>query len=65
MILISNVNETLSKDLLKTISKQTGCHVSPGMEKKDLECLIKEKNMQKDEVAFMGKNLTLMVQVFL
>ncbi|XP_065147479.1 N-acylneuraminate cytidylyltransferase B-like [Paramisgurnus dabryanus] len=63
VILISNVNETVSKDLLETISKQTGCHV---MEKKDLECLMKVKNMQKDEVAFMGaecEDVEIMTQV--
>nr|XP_055047599.1 N-acylneuraminate cytidylyltransferase B-like [Misgurnus anguillicaudatus] len=66
VILISNVNEMVSKDLLKTISKQTGCHIRLVMEKKDLECLMKEKNMQKDEVAFMGaecEDVEIMTQV--
>ncbi|XP_055062917.1 N-acylneuraminate cytidylyltransferase B-like [Misgurnus anguillicaudatus] len=66
VILISSVNETVSKALLKTISQQTGCDIKLDMEKKDLECLMKETNMQKEEVAFMGaecEDVEIMTQV--
>lgn len=60
MILVSGINEPMPKALLKTVSKQAGCDIEFGKKNLAIERLLKEKNLHKEEVAFMGENLTLM-----
>ncbi|XDV53400.1 hypothetical protein PO909_021909 [Leuciscus waleckii] len=56
VILISSVNEPLSRGLLEKVSQQAGCGLRIGEQQKgfDVERLMKEKNLSWDEVAFMG-----------
>ncbi|KAA0724661.1 N-acylneuraminate cytidylyltransferase B [Triplophysa tibetana] len=57
VILVSGMNEPMPEALLRTVSKQAGCDIKLGVEKNNLaiERLLKEKNLHKEEVAFMGE----------
>lgn len=57
VILISSVNEPLSRGLLEKVSQQAGCGLRIAEQQKgfDVERLMKEKKLRWDEVAFMGE----------
>ncbi|XP_077066249.1 N-acylneuraminate cytidylyltransferase B-like isoform X2 [Siphateles boraxobius] len=59
VILISSVNEPISRSLLKKVSQQAGCGLRIGEQQKgfDVETLMKEKKLRWDEVAFMGESV--------
>ncbi|XP_056595971.1 N-acylneuraminate cytidylyltransferase B isoform X2 [Triplophysa dalaica] len=56
VILVSGMNEPMPEALLRTVSKQAGCDIELRVEKNNvaIERLLKEKNLHKEEVAFMG-----------
>ncbi|XP_048015344.1 N-acylneuraminate cytidylyltransferase B-like isoform X1 [Megalobrama amblycephala] len=56
VILISSVNEPLSRGLLEKVAQQARCGLRIGEQQKGLEVerLMREKNLRWDEVAFMG-----------
>ncbi|RXN11559.1 n-acylneuraminate cytidylyltransferase [Labeo rohita] len=60
VIIMSSMNEPLSRGLLEKVAERVGCGLWFGKQLNGLEVeqLIKEKKLRWDEVAFMGENVT-------
>jgi len=64
VILISSVNELLSRALLEKVSQRVGCVLGIVDQQKglDVKRLMEKRKLRWDEVAFMGESVTLKIQ---